>query len=1066
MRIGIDLRLLAGGERVAGRGMGRYTVEQLRQVSRLASGHELVLFCRADADLGPLGEEIRSHPRTSWVWLPPLNGRPGLELNRSADVLRGTAELQRHLIEQDLAVFHATAPCHLGDLVPARLDACPLVATHYDAIPLVYPRHYLVHGSEHARAYERGLELVRRAEAVVAISEHARQEARLYVGAHGDRIRVAYPVAAPCFRPLAESERERRLAPLRERFALRGEYLLCLSHLHHSKGLPTLFAAYERLSADLRAGLPLVLAASLDPAEEATIQKRAEHAGIAPSLVLAGQMSDDELATLYNGATLLVHPSRREGFGLPVLEAMACGLPVIATRGGALPELAGDAAVMTPPADAAALSEAIARLHRDAELRRELGRRGRERAAQFRGEELGMRTLRAYEEAAQRRPPSGRFRLAMWTPVPPQESGIAEYALELGEELADGADIELFVDDGVLPRPELAAAAAARHFHEFAPRHRRCPFDAIVYQVGASSFHLYMAEPLRQWPGIVTLHDLTWGALVHRFASIWGDEGAFERELRSAEGDEALSEYRRLRESDAAALGERLEEFFSRRDMLAPIVAASLAQVVHLPHAAARLAAHAGSRVVVLPMGVRDPRLALAGCGAAEVRRGHGIEESAFLVGVFGIIDPVKRLHVALQAFAALALEFPESLLVVVGSCPDSAYERRLRALAAALGVADRVLFLGRVGHREFERLLLVCDVVVNLRYPFREQMSATLARAVAAGKPVVVTEIPGWEHLPPSFCLRVAPDDAEVERLTDHLRLLAAEPAARRRMGSAARAFYDREATLETMAEGYRHLLAKVYGRPLGPPRVHYPPTRGSLPYCKVLESEDLEHELLASFLAALLPRWRSRRRRPAVPRAALAAAATLRAFHEHGVLRHAARVLAVSGVATPGIDALRSGVGELLVLRETGAGEAVRERAGLPFPDASFNAVWAARWLERTPSRQEVAMTLRELARVTTAGGLVALTVPVLLASPEDAARDGAPPGAEEVREVAGEAGLEPVGELSTRISEATLVAPRQPLGWDPPAAIDDGALVRVRDGQVFAFLQLLLRKPGGVP
>jgi glycosyltransferase involved in cell wall biosynthesis len=1060
MRVGIDLRLLAGRERIAGWGMARYTAEQLHQVSRLAQGHELVLFCRVDADLAPLGEEIRSHPGISWVWLPPLNGRPALELNHSAEVMRGTAELQRHLIEQDLDVFHATAPCYLGDLVPARLDACPLVATHYDAIPLVYPRTYLVHGPEHARAYERGLELVRRAEAVVAVSEHARQEARLYVGAHGDRISVTYPVAAPCFRPLAESERERRLAPLRERFALRGEYLLCLSHLHHSKGLPTLFAAYERLSADLRAELPLVLAASLDPAEEATIRSRAEHAGIAPSLVLTGQLSDDELATLYNGATLLVHPSRREGFGLPLLEAMACGLPVIASRGGALPELAGNAAVLTPPADAAALSEAIARLHRDAELRRELGRRGRERAAEFRGEELGRRTLRAYEEAAQRRPRSERFRLAMWTPVPPQESGIAEYALELGEELAEGADIELFIDDGVLPRPDLAPVAAARHFHEFAPRHRRRPFDAILYQVGASAFHLYMAGPLRQWPGIITLHDLTWGALVHRFASIWGDEGSFERKLWSAEGDEALSEYRRIRENDGAALSERLEEFFSRRDMLAPIVVASLAQVVHLPHAAARLAAHAGSRVVVLPMGVRDPRLALAGCGAAEVRQGHGIDEGAFLVGVFGIIDPVKRLHVALRAFAALALEFPESLLVVVGSCPDSAYESQLRALAAELGVAERVLFLGRLGHREFERLLLACDVVVNLRYPFREQMSATLARAVAAGKPVVVSEIPGWEHLPSSFCLRVAPGDAEVERLTDQLRFLASEPAARQRMGSAARSFYDQGATLETMAEGYRDLLSEVCGRPLPPPRVDYAPRRGPLPYCKVLESEDLEHELLAPFLATLLPRWQSQRRRGAVPRAALAAAATLRAFHELGVLRRTARVLAVSGAVTPGIDALRSGVGELLVLRDSPHG------AGLPFPSASFGAAWAANWLARTASRGEVAMTLRELARVTAAGGLVALTVPVLLASPEDTVRVETPPGADEVREVAGEARLEPVGELSTTISEATLVAPRQPLGWDPPAAIDDGALVRVRDGQVFAFLQLLLRKPGGVP
>src|SRR5690349_18248632 len=110
-----------------------------------------------------------------------------------------------------------------------------------------------------------------------------------------------------------------------------------------------------------------------------------------------------------------------------------------------------------------------------------------------------------------------RLRLALWTPVPPQPSGIADYSLELLLQLVrGGADVEVFVDQGVTPDPEVTALAPVHPFFTFAQREAARPFDAVLYQLGTSLLHLYMLDALRERPGIVTLHDLTWGALLHR----------------------------------------------------------------------------------------------------------------------------------------------------------------------------------------------------------------------------------------------------------------------------------------------------------------------------------------------------------------------------------------------------------------------------------------------------------------------------------------------------------------------------------------------------------------------
>ncbi|HEY2736873.1 MAG TPA: glycosyltransferase, partial [Thermoanaerobaculia bacterium] len=259
MRIGIDFRLLSGGALTVHRGMGRYSRQQLREVLRLSShhpAHDYVLLCREDAEISALPPEAFA-PNVSIAWLPPLASarRTWERPDVSGTVLRLTEELQAVIDEQRVDVFHLTTPCDLDDFIPFALDG-PLVANQYDLIPAVYPGHYYQEPERRA-LYDRALRTVRNADRLVAISRHSAREATAFLGVPSNRIHVAYPIADPCFRPLPEAERERILAPLRERTDLPGGFFLSVSHLHHAKNLRGLFDAWRLLPSAVRQELPL-----------------------------------------------------------------------------------------------------------------------------------------------------------------------------------------------------------------------------------------------------------------------------------------------------------------------------------------------------------------------------------------------------------------------------------------------------------------------------------------------------------------------------------------------------------------------------------------------------------------------------------------------------------------------------------------------------------------------------------------------------------------------------------------------------------------------------------------
>ena len=237
----------------------------------------------------------------------------------------------------------------------------------------------------------------RQAAHIIVPSEHTRHDIIETYGLQRERISVTPLAASAHFAPV---EDEREVSRVRELYKLKGDYILAVGSIQPRKNLAHLIAAYADLRrARPQANLPkLALVGKLAWLYDETLRAVEEY-GLGDLMVLTGYVAETDLRALYTGALCFVYPSYFEGFGLPPLEAMQCGAPVIAGNRTSLPEVVDDAGLLVDPFDKDALASAIARMIDDANLRARLRIKGMERARHFSWRETARLTLRAYQQA-------------------------------------------------------------------------------------------------------------------------------------------------------------------------------------------------------------------------------------------------------------------------------------------------------------------------------------------------------------------------------------------------------------------------------------------------------------------------------------------------------------------------------------------------------------------------------------------------------------------------------------------------------------------------------------------
>lgn len=384
MRIGINAQLLSYSQNYRNGGISRYIRSLLTGLARQPGEHEYIIFVNGREVIERF-QEVQPAP-AQMTFVPAA-------WSESQPITRIAWEqfhLPRALREQRVDVFHSPA-----NVLPEQLPReCSSVVTLHDLAFLRYPEAL----TRAKRLYHRTFTIrsLRRADRVIAVSESTRRDAIELAGMASEHIQTVYPCIDARFSRVITDE---EIHSFRQKHGLDNGYLLYLGTLEPRKNIPVLLEAYTRMRTGHGRKEKLVLAGGKGWLYE-DIFTQARRSGVGSDILFPGFVSDGEQLLWYHAASAFVYPSLYEGFGFPVAEALACGVPVVTSNVSSLPEAGAELALTVDPFDVDALAAAMARAISDAGLAQRCRAMAPISAQRFSSERLAEHTIAVYEEAA------------------------------------------------------------------------------------------------------------------------------------------------------------------------------------------------------------------------------------------------------------------------------------------------------------------------------------------------------------------------------------------------------------------------------------------------------------------------------------------------------------------------------------------------------------------------------------------------------------------------------------------------------------------------------------------
>lgn len=852
MRIVIDLQAAQStGSRH--RGIGRYSLSLALAMVRNRGTHEILIA------LNGLFPETIDFLRSRFAGLLPAENirvwhapGPVSGLEAGNDWRRQSAELVREAFLASLKpdIVHVSSLFEgLVDDAVATISTfsnqIPTAVTLYDLIPYVHRQVYLEDKAIEAW-YLRKLESLRRADLWLAISESSRQEGITYLGLDDKRSFNISTDADPHFRRLEISAASEE--SLRQRYALPRPLVMYTGGIDHRKNIDGLIRAFARLPAALRRTHQLAIVCSIQEQDRRMLTELAAQQGLdEDEIVCTGFIPEDDLVALYNLCRLFVFPSWHEGFGLPALEAMRCGAPVIAADTSSLPEVIGWSDALFDPHDDQAIAAAMIRGLTDSAFRTELVNREREQAGKFSWEESARRAIAAMEAFHEAQPIGSemksatdiRPRMAFVGPLPPVKSGIADYNAELLPRLARWYEIEVIVDQENVSDPWIKTHCPRRSpswLVEHADNYER-----VLYHMGNSHFHSHLFDLLDAVPGVVVLHDFFLSAVLEYRESSLRLTGCWARELYHSHGYGAVRDFFLASDTQAVAWQYPCSLSFIQQ---------GLGVIVHSSYSLQLAQQWYGEDLsdwAVIPLLRAEP----IGDDRLAARRALGFGDDDFLVCAFGLLGPTKLNHRLLNAWLQSGLaEDKNCHLLFVGEDHRGDYGCELHRIMNAASAGANIHITGWTEREVFHRYLAAADLGVQLRTLSRGETSAAVLDCLNYGLATIVNANGSMVDLDSQAVWMLAEKFSD-EQLVSALEALWRDKDRRLRLGRNGRELIRNRHHPQVCADQYVAVIEACYSTA----RAGLPALPAALADISGLEPDEGELQQLAEGIATSIP-------------------------------------------------------------------------------------------------------------------------------------------------------------------------------------------------------------------
>jgi len=794
------------------RGIGRYSLSFALAMVRNRGSHDIEVAlngCFPDSI-----EFIKNifpktlGPRKFHVWESPSSIG---SLHTGSRWMRESAELMRESFLASLKpdILHVTSLFEgfTDDAVTSisKKDSnthFPVAVTLHDLIPLIYREIYLK-DPKAASWYDEKLEHLKRADLLLGVSHSSINDAIKYINMPQKKCVYIPNDADEMFKKRKYASSQEK--SIRSKYNLNKPFVMYGGGIDHRKNIEGLIRAYSKLSVVIRKNHQLGIVCSVQEEAKLNLMKLALSLGMRPGeLILTGYVPDQDLVALYNICSLFIFPSWYEGFGLPILEAMRCGAPVIGGNASSMPEIIGLPEALFDSRSDEAIVCILTKGLTDRVFQEKLRRNGKEQADKFSWDKSARDAIAAMEKLVKKKieytsiaSTSCKPKLAYISPMFPVKSGISFYSEEIIPKLQKYYDMQIIVPTE-LNKADLFQAniinAGIQTYDQFSNASQY--YDRILYHFGNSDGHIGMFHLLEQIPGVVVLHDFYLSGIYHYMEQSGYSDGAWTKELYNSHG--------------YWAFGERFssnvtEDVVWNYPCSLSVIQSALGVIVHSESSVKLSSKYFGkdiSKYHVIP----QLRALPSTPNRLGERKRLAISPKAFLVCSFGIVGKTKMSLRLCNAWMKSDLaKDPDCRLVFVGENDSTEYGQKVRTSGKNIKIT------GWASDSDYRSYLAAADVAVQLRTLSRGETSRTVLDCMSFGLPTIVNAHGSMADYDKQTVMMIS-DEFDDNELVGALHMLWKNHKKRRQIGARAFAKVVNDHQPEQCALICQDAIEKIY--------------------------------------------------------------------------------------------------------------------------------------------------------------------------------------------------------------------------------------------------------------